>query len=112
MLSSLKSSSEFTSDKNSSSLIAVVTEGVEGAAVAGVETFLSCLASGSGSAAFLFLDKSTVVIAESCRCLDGTKQRCVNALGEVGTRQYTDDTGLRVARVCQYRASIQDAIVI
>ena len=48
---------------NSSSLIAVVTEGVEGAAVAGVETFFSCLVSGSGSAAFLFLDISTVVKA-------------------------------------------------
>lgn len=59
-LSSLKSS-EFTSDMNSSSLIAVVAEGVERAAVAGVETFFSCLVSGSGSAAFLFLDISTVV---------------------------------------------------
>ena len=63
------------SDMNSSSLIAVVTEGVEGGAVAGVETFFSCLTSGSGSAAFLFLEKSTVVKIESGRCLDRTKQR-------------------------------------
>jgi len=75
----------------SSSLIAVVTEGVEGAAVAGVETFFSCLASGSGSAAFLFLEKSTVVKAESRRCLGETKQRCVGAL--VNEARHTDYGG-------------------